>query len=65
MRGPQGQKRPTNSIESAITVGRIATGDITEHPSQKAKGGKARAKKLSAQKRKDIAKKAAKARWDK
>lgn len=29
------------------------------------KGGKARAKKLSAKKRKEIAKKAAKARWDK
>ncbi len=74
-RGPKGEKRPADAIGNAIMVGRIATGEIDESapptddgkdPAAVAlgrKGGKARAEGLSARKRKEIAKKAAKARW--
>ena len=30
--GPQGQKRPVSPVSSAVMVGRIATGEITETP---------------------------------
>jgi hypothetical protein len=43
-RGPQGQRRPADLIGNAITVGRIATGEIVENlspPSAKAKAAKA------------------------
>jgi hypothetical protein len=69
-RGPQGQKRPADSIGCAIMVGRIATGEITEilkEPSGKVRSGqagsKARAEKLSQKERTAIAKKAAAGRW--
>jgi hypothetical protein len=71
-KGPQGQKRPADVIGAAVMVGRIATGEIedkTRDPGTEAnrkgglKGGKARAKALSAKKRKEIAEKAARARW--
>ena len=70
-KGPQGQKRPADVIGAAVMVGRIATSEIAETPqpvkSAAAKlgsrGGKARAKALSARKRKAIAQKAAQKRW--
>jgi hypothetical protein len=69
-RGPQGQKRPADAIGCAVTVGRIATGEITEElkpASGKVRSGqagsKARAEKLSQEERTVIAKKAAAARW--
>jgi len=70
-KGPQGQKRPADVIGAAVMVGRIATGEAAETtPPPKsaaaeigAKGGKARAKALSRQRRKKIARKAARARW--
>jgi hypothetical protein len=59
-------------IGTAVMVARIATGDIEEKPvpDSKAaelgrKGGAARAAKLSSMKRKEIARRAAKTRWDK
>lgn len=71
-KGPQGQKRPADVIGNAVHVMRIATGEITETPSKAPAraaggkvGGKARAKALSPEKRKEIAAKAAKARWGK
>jgi hypothetical protein len=76
-RGPKGEKRPADVIGTAIMVARIATGEIEDTINEKnphatalgrlggAKGGKARAEKLSARKRKEIAAKAAKARWAK
>jgi hypothetical protein len=70
-KGPRGEKRPADVIGAAILVGRIATGDAEDKPSKapnRAKGGKAggasRAKSTSAERRKDIAKLAAKARWE-
>lgn len=67
---PTGAKRPADVIGNAVHVMRIATGEIEEKPEPKSaaaelgrKGGAARAKSISAKKRKEIAAKAAKARW--
>ena len=75
-KGPRGEKRPGDVVSAAIKVARLAVGDETEElapndgkdPAAKAlgaKGGAARAKSLSAKKRSEIAKKAAKSRWKK
>ena len=70
-KGPQGQKRPADVIGCAVTVARIATGEIVERgyaQPNKAKGGragaKARTEALSPEDRSAIAKKAAAARWE-
>lgn len=70
---PKGHKRPADVASSAVHVMRIATGAIEETVTKDgkskaavelgSKGGKARAEKLSAQKRAEIARKAARARW--
>lgn len=60
-------KRPRDVIGNAIIVAKIATGEVTETPqkaTQRHKGGKARSTALSAKKRSEIAKKAAKKRWE-
>jgi hypothetical protein len=71
-------KRPRDPNQLAKLVVDLATGNAEESPQEPAKnphaqalgrlgglkGGKARAAKLSAKKRKEIAKKAAKARWE-
>jgi hypothetical protein len=74
-KGPQGQKRPADVIGNAVTVARLATGEIEEAAEDDGKdkaaqalgkkGGKARAAKLTAEKRREISKKAARARWQK
>ncbi len=69
-KGPNGQKRPADVVSAAVMVGRIATGEVEDKPSKapgraaggKA-GGKARADALPAEKRREIAKKAAESRW--
>ncbi len=68
--GPRGEKRPADVIGAAIMVARIATGEITESlPTKSCRvrsgnaGAKARAKKLSKEKRSEIARLAAHARW--
>jgi hypothetical protein len=68
--GPQGQRRPADTVAAAIMVAKIATGEIEEklkEPSGRSRsgiaGGKARAEKLSVNRRSEIAKKAAGARW--
>jgi hypothetical protein len=72
--GPKGERRPADVIGCAVHVMKVATGEIEETGRDAAKeymrqgglkGGKARAAKLSAAKRKAIAKKAARARWGK
>ena len=73
-RGPQDQKRPADVIGNAVKVMRIATGEEEEEfdddgkdPAAKAlgaKGGKARASKLTAEQRSAIARKGAAARWE-
>jgi hypothetical protein len=69
-KGPQGQKRPADKVAAAITVAKIATGEIEEElkePSGRVHSGKAgaapRAKKLNQEERSAIAKKAAAERW--
>jgi len=74
-KGPKGEKRPADVIGAAVKVMRIATGededeavDDGKDPAAKAmgkKGGAARAKKLTAEQRKEIAQIAAAARWKK
>ena len=73
-RGPKGEKRPADVIGNAIMVARIATGEIEDITTEDGKnaaavalgrmGGKARAKGMSAKRRKEIAKKAAVKRWN-
>lgn len=70
-------KRPTDVNQRAVMIAKLATGETDEPKSEKnpaavelgrlggLKGGKARAEKLSAKKRSEIAKKAASARWKK
>ena len=72
-RTPKGHKRPADVVSNAVHVMKIAAGEIeeslTEDGKSKAavelgrKGGVARARALSTRKRRDIAKKAAEARW--
>jgi hypothetical protein len=73
-KGPKGQKRPADVIGNAVRVMEIATGQREEEcepetDKDKAavelgrKGGKARARSLSAKQRKEIASKAAAKRW--
>lgn len=70
-KGPKGEKRPGDVIGAAIRVARIATGEETEdQPKPKsaaaemgAKGGAARAKKLTKEQRTEIARKGAAKRW--
>lgn len=69
-KGPKGEKRHADTVQNAMLIGRIATGDVEDTPSKapnRAKGGKAggkaRAAALTPSKRRKIAKKAARARW--
>jgi hypothetical protein len=73
-RGPKGEKRPADVIGNAVHIMRIATGEIDESSLTSdgknaaavalgRMGGKARAKGMSAKRRREIAKKAAATRW--
>ena len=72
-KGPKGEKRPADVIGNAIKVARIATGEEQDEKTDDGKdkaavslgrrGGKARAEKMSAERRTEIAKKAASKRW--
>ena len=73
-RGPKGEHRPADVIGAAVKVMRIATGEEEDtHPAEDGKdqaavsmgrkGGAARAAGMTAERRSEIAKKAAAARW--
>jgi hypothetical protein len=72
-RGPRGERRPADVIGAAVKVMRIATGEEPDDredapapsPAQQLGklGGAARAKALTPEKRKEIARKAAAKRW--
>lgn len=70
-KGPQGQKRPADTVSAAVMVGRIATGEAEEvgyaaAPGRRKSGeagAAARAAKLSPDERSQIARKAAAERW--
>jgi hypothetical protein len=74
--GPKGEKRPADVIGNAVKVMRIATGEESEDvpaddgkdPNAKAlgaKGGVARAKGMTPERRAEIAKSGAAKRWGK
>ena len=66
-RGPNGERRPADTIGRAVNVARIATGELddkfAEIDSRRSPGGRARAAKLTPEERSEIARKAAAARW--
>ena len=64
-RGPQGQKRPTDTNANAVHVMKLATGEVEENlPAEgKVNGGKARAASMTPEERKELARTGAKARW--
>ncbi|MYD92667.1 MAG: RNA-binding protein [Chloroflexi bacterium] len=66
-KGPQGQKRPADVMGKAVRVTQIAAGEADgKDPAAKAlgaKGGRARAAKLTPEERSAIARKAAASRW--
>ena len=74
-KGPNGEKRPADAIGLAVMVGRIATGEVDDapvddgkDPAAKAlgkKGGVARAASMTPERKAEIAKNAAAARWAK
>jgi hypothetical protein len=76
-RGPKGERRPADVIGNAVHVMRLAaTGEIEESfPADDGKnkaaqelgrlGGKARAEGMTAKRRREIARTAAKSRWKK
>ena len=73
-KGPQGQWRPADAVGCAVRMMKIATGEIEEtyeEPKPPAKvragrrGGPARAKALTPERRSEIAARAASARWAK
>jgi RNase adaptor protein for sRNA GlmZ degradation len=77
-RGPKGERRPADVIDNAVKVMRIATDEELEDYGPDAEsegknpaavalgrmGGKARAAALGKRKRAEIARKAAKSRWE-
>ena len=74
--GPKGQKRPADVVSNAVRIARIATGEEPEElPADDGKdkaaqalgrkGGAARAKSMTPERRSEIAKKAALKRWNK
>jgi hypothetical protein len=74
-RGPKGERRPADVIGNAVHIMRVLTGEIEEtipddgkDQAAKAlgkKGGAARAKSMTPERRAEIARKAAASRWNK
>jgi hypothetical protein len=70
-KGPRGEKRPADVIGNAVKVMRIATGEEEEELDRAksaaaelgSRGGKARAQKMSPDRRREIAIAAAVKRW--
>ena len=75
-KGPQGQKRPADTVANAIRVAKILTGEVEEDTeaddgkdkaaqSMGRRGGAARRDKLTPERRREIAQAAAAKRWNK
>ena len=72
-KGPKGEKRPADVIGAAVKVMQIATGEINEDLDDDGKnkaavelgrkGGKARAERMTPERKREIARKAAETRW--
>jgi hypothetical protein len=73
--GPKGEKRPADVNARAVLIAKIATGEVDDAPEDDGKdpaaralgkkGGTARAAKIAPERRSDIARLAASARWKK
>jgi hypothetical protein len=73
-KGPQGQKRPADTVANAIRVAKILTGEIEEEMADSGKdkaaqalgrkGGAARRDKMTPERRAEIARNAAAKRWE-
>ena len=62
--GPNGEKRPGNVVANAVHCCRVLVGDAEEtYTGAQRNGGKVRAERLSPERRHEIARKAAEARW--
>jgi hypothetical protein len=71
-KGPKGERRPADVIGAAIMAAKIATGELEEKMMRESaavelgrKGGRERAKKMTPERRKEIARTAAAKRWAK
>lgn len=69
-KGPNGQKRPADVIGNAVHIARIATGEVQDtelkQPAKRASGlagAKARHENTTEAQRREIAERAAAARW--
>ena len=66
-RGPNGEKRPRDTVGCAVHVMKIATGEIEEDQPKnregKVNGGKARADGMTQEERSELARTGAKVRW--
>lgn len=66
-RGPNGEKRPRDTIGCAVHVMKVATGEIEEdipkHRNGKVNGGKARADSMTPKERSELASRASRIRW--
>ena len=67
MIGPHGEKRPADVIENAIHVAKVLTRERDEEyvDEDRRRGGFARAENLTPERRRELARKAAEARWSK
>ena len=67
-RGPKGEKRPGDVAGCAVHVMKIATGEIEEdlpaNRESKSKAGKARSASMTPEQRSELARTAARVRWD-
>lgn len=70
-KGPRGEKRPADAVSRAVMIGKIATGEIEDERELSSaaaelgrKGGKKRAATMEPGRRVEIARKAARARWE-
>jgi hypothetical protein len=71
-KGPRGERRPADAIGLAVMIGKIATGEIEDEREAASSaaaqlgslGGKKRAETMTPERRAEIARKAAAARWD-
>lgn len=65
-KGPNGERRPGDTIGMSVMIGKIAAGQVEGNKkSNRTKSGKARAraKKLTVEERMETARKAANVRW--
>ena len=68
-KGPNGERRPGDVVGCAVTVAKIATGETEEHLPEQGKrngglaGGAKRAKALDPERRAEIARMGARAKW--